>query len=65
MFPRENFKILHAANAILVLCEHFSGKLFKFFDPNSEYFTEYDAYCSHILNFACLGHKAYCYRRGS
>ena len=41
--------------AILVLFEHFTGKLFKSFDPNFEYFTEYDAYCSHIFNYASLG----------
>ena len=27
MLPRENFEILHAVMAILVLFEHFSGKL--------------------------------------
>ena len=37
------------------------------FDPNSEYryFTKYDAFWSHIFNYACLRRKAYCYRRGS
>ena len=50
MLPRKIFEILHAAKAILVLFEHFSGKLFQFFDPNSEYFTEYDA-CTLFAHF--------------
>ena len=67
MLPREIFEILHAVMAILVLFEHFSGKLRSnfFIDPNSEYFTKYGAFCSHIFNCACLRRKAYCYRRGS
>ena len=28
MLPRENFEIVHAVMAILVLLEHFSGKFF-------------------------------------
>ena len=35
--------------------------LVKFFDPNSESFAEwaYDAFCSHIFDYACLRPKAY------
>ena len=28
--------------------------MFKFFDPNSEYFAKYDAFCSHIFDYARL-----------
>ena len=28
--------------------------LFKLFDPNSECFTSYDAFCSYIFDYACL-----------
>ena len=67
MLPRKIFEILHAEIAILVLFEHFLGKLrlFKFFYRNSEYFTKYGAFCLNIFNYACLRHKAYCYHRGS
>ena len=54
MLPRENFEILHAVMAIVVLFEHFRQTLFKLFDLNFEYFTQYDAFCSHIFNYACL-----------
>ena len=39
--------------------------LFKFFDPKSKCFTKYDAFCFYIFDYACLGRKAYCYRKGS
>ena len=39
--------------------------MFKFFDPNSECFAKYDAFRSHIFDYACLRRKAYSYRRGS
>ena len=42
----------------------FRQALFKVFDPNSEYVTKYDAFCSHIFNYACWRRKVYCYRRG-
>ena len=46
MLPREIFEILHAEMAIVMLFEHFFRQtLFKFFDPNSEYFTKYGAFC--------------------
>ena len=28
-------------------------------------FAKYDAFCSHIFDYACLRRKAYCYRRDS
>ena len=37
----------------------------KFFAPKSECFTKYDAFCSYVFDYACLGRKAYCYRKGS
>ena len=39
--------------------------MFKFFDPNSGCFAKYDAFCSHIFNYAYLRRKAYSYQRGS
>ena len=39
----------------------FTQILFKFFDPNSECFAEFDAFCLHIFDYACL--KRNCYRR--
>ena len=39
--------------------------MFKFFDPNSGCFAKYDAFCSHIFNYACVRRKAYSYRRAS
>ena len=66
MLPREIFKILHAVMIILVFfLTFFRQTLFQFFDPNSEYFTKYGAFCSHIFNCACLRRKDCCYRRGS
>ena len=51
MLPQKNFESLRAVMAILVLFESFSGKLF---DPNSECFVKYDAFCLHIFDYACL-----------
>ena len=50
-----NFDILY----ILI----FRQILFKFFAPKSECFTEYDAFCACIFDYACLGRKAYCYQK--
>ena len=37
----------------------------KFFYSNSECFAKYDAFCSHIFDYACLRRNlAYCYQRG-
>ena len=33
--------------------------MFKFFASKSECFTKYDALCSYIFDYACLGRKAY------
>ena len=38
---------------------------FKLFDPNFEFFAEYDAFCSHFLIYARLRCNAYRYQRGS
>ena len=54
MHPRKIFEILQTVVAILVL-----------FAPNPECFAKYDAFYSHIFDYACLGRKAYCYRKGS
>ena len=43
----------------------FRKTLFKFFDPNSKCFAKYNAFCSHIFDYACSRCKAYRYRRGS
>ena len=37
----------------------------NFFAPKFEGFTKYDAFHSHIFDYACLGRKACCYQRGS
>ena len=39
----------------------------KIFDPNSECFAKYDAFCLRIFDYARLGRsvKAYRYQRGS
>ena len=63
MLPRKNFENLHAAMAILVLFEKFSGKFCLFFNPNSECFEKYEAFCSYIFDYACLWRKAYCYQK--
>ena len=39
--------------------------MFKFFSPTFECFAKYEAFCSHIFDYACLRRKAYCNRRGS
>ena len=54
MLSLKIFENLHAVMAALVL-----------FDPNSECFAKYDAFCSHIFDYACLRRKTYRYRRGS
>ena len=65
MLPRKINNNLHAVVAILVLLNNFRQIVFKSFDPYSESFAKYDAFCSHIFNCACLRHKAYSYQRGS
>ena len=37
--------------------------MFKLFDPNSGCFAKYDAFCSHIFDYACLKRKAYSYQK--
>ena len=66
MLPRKIFENLHAGVAILALFEQFLDKFCLNFLPlKSECFTKYDAFCSYIFDYACLGCKAYCYRKGS
>ena len=66
MLPRKVSENLLTVLAILALFEQFSGKFcVKFFASNSACFTKYDAFCSCIFDYACLGRKAYCYRKGS
>ena len=67
MLPQKIFENLQAEMAILVLFESFSGKfclnflaLFLSTPPNN-----YDAFCSHIFDYACLRRIAFCNRRGS
>ena len=40
--------------AILCFLNIFKQILFTFFDPNSECFAKYDAFCSHIFDYASL-----------
>ena len=58
---------LHTVVAILVryFLNNLGQILFKIFAPKSECFTRYDAFCWYIFDYACLRHKAYCYRKGS
>ena len=52
--PRKFFENLDSVIAILVLFVQFLRKmLFKFFTPNFESFTKYDAFRSHISVYAC------------
>ena len=37
----------------------------KFLVPEPECFTKYDAFCSYIFDYACLGRKVYRYRKSS
>ena len=66
MLPQKIFQNLHAVMAILVLFRIiFTQILFQFFDPNSECFAKYDAFCPHIFDYACLSRKSYCCRKDS
>ena len=62
MLPPKIFENLHTAVTIFVL---FKQILSNFFGPKYGDFTKYDAFCLHIFDYACLGRKACCYRRGS
>ena len=58
MLPRNTLKNVHALMANLVLFKLFSAKFsLNFFYPNSECFAQYDAFCSHIFDYACLRHR--------
>ena len=60
MLPKKFCENFDTVVAILIVFENFSG---KFCAPNSECFTKCDAFCSYIFDYACLGRKAYCYRK--
>ena len=51
MLSRKNFEILHGVIAFLVLFEQI---LIKLFGPHLEFFTKYDAFCSHIFDLCQL-----------
>ena len=51
MLFRKIFKILHGVMVFLVLFEQI---LIKLFAPQSESFTKYDAFCSHIFDLCVL-----------
>ena len=38
--------------------------MFKFFSPTSECFAKYDAFCSHIFDYACLRRKTLLQSKG-
>ena len=65
MLPWKIFENLHTAVAILLLFEQFFGKFcFKFFASKLKFFTKYDAFYLYIFDYACLGRKSYCCRKG-
>ena len=51
MLYRKNFEILRGVKAFVMLFEQI---LIKLIAPHSEFFTKYDAFCSHISIYACL-----------
>ena len=51
MVSRKIFEILHGVKAFLVLFEQI---LIKPFAPHLEFFTKYDAFCSHIFRLCAL-----------
>ena len=64
--PPENFWKFTCCNGYFsVFWIIFRQILCKFFDPNFECFVNYDPFCSHIFNNACLSRKANCYQKGS
>ena len=66
MLSRKTFENLHTVVTNLALFGQLLGKfcLYEFFAPKPECFTKYDAFCLYIFDYACLGLKAYCYRKG-
>ena len=64
MLPRKVFKNSHTVVAMLVLFEQI---LLKFFAPNSECFTKYDAYILFVHFRLCvhIGRKASSFRKSS
>ena len=51
MLSRKIFEILHGVMAFFVLFEQI---LIKLFASHSEFFTKYDAFCSHIFHLCLL-----------
>ena len=51
MLSWQKFEISHGVMAFLVLFEQILTKLFA---PHSEFFTKYDAFCSHIFDLCVL-----------
>ena len=55
-------KIFENSHAVMAICSAFwiilRQILFKYFDPDSECFAEYDAFGAHIFDYACLRRKA-------
>ena len=66
MFPRKIFwKFTYCSGYFSTSWTIFRRILIELFASNSECFTKYDAFCSYISDYACLGRKAYCYRKSS
>ena len=56
MLSQKIFEILHTAVAIIALFEQVLGKFcLNCLPPKSESFSKYDAFCSYIFDYACLG----------
>ena len=66
MLPQNFFENLHTiGRPFYFFLNNFRQILFKVFAPKSECFTKYDALYSYIFDYACLGRRAYGYRKGS
>ena len=63
MLPWKFSQNLHTVEAILALFEQFLGKFcLNFLTLNLSVSPNiYDAFCSYIFDYACLGCKAHCY----
>ena len=58
MLPRKIFESLNTALELFYsFLNNFQSNLCKFFDPNYKCFAKYDAFCSHIFDYACLRRK--------
>ena len=61
LVPPESVKNLHTVVAILEFFEQFFGKFCLNFLP----LILRDVFCKYIFDYACLGRKAHCFRKGS